>query len=696
MSTIRISGLLRKLATPAALCLLVLAGVTLHTQTRPEVVLKAAMDKEVLDGDVKGAIEEYKKVVAAAGTNRTLAAQALLKMADAYEKLGDAEARMLYGRVIREFADQREAVAEARARLAASERRPMVRQVWTGYGIGGGDPGSPSADGRYLSVGHLETGDLAVRDLTTGTLHLLTNTGGWDASGDHATSPVISPDGRQIAYEWTIDRESQNELRVAAFAGADPVRPRTVLRQEAADYIRRLAWTADGKQLVAFRSMPDRTSQIAVITIADSSVRAIKSLGWFETDLLSLSPDGRFVAYDAPAGEAGSPRNILVLAVDGSGEVVVARSASNESHPVWSPTGSHLLFLSDRSGTNSLWAVPMRDGRENGAPQLLRADIGALTRLMGITRAGLLYYWTSGTSRNETWMADLDRGRTISAPVPLSDRTLTSNLGPAVSRNGEFVAYYAFRAMTRDTSVKTLVVRSLGSGDERTIPLPDRVLAPLAVGPKWFPDSQSVLVYVNDAQGGGAGFYRLALDTGNTELLLHVPRQAREYDLSPDGRAIFYMMGPQAVRYDIAERRDTELAPGLFHAAQAVSPDGSQLAMALVGGTVVVVPASGGVPREIFKPRERVATTTALRNSLAWAPDSSYLLFADPTGTLTKISLNDGNVEGVGIPNRPVKSPTVYSGGTKIIFNAPVNSGLPTVWSLEEFLPPSDSDLTQR
>ena len=79
--------------------------------------LQAAIKKEVVDGDLKGAIEQYKKL--AQGRDRAVAAKALVRMGQCYEKLGDAEARKAYERVLREYADQAGAVAEARARLAA-------------------------------------------------------------------------------------------------------------------------------------------------------------------------------------------------------------------------------------------------------------------------------------------------------------------------------------------------------------------------------------------------------------------------------------------------------------------------------------------------------------------------------------------------------------------------------------------------
>ncbi len=84
-----------------------------------ELALKAAIKTETVDGNLKGAIEQYKKIIALPGAGRATVATALLRMGQCHEKLGNAEARTAYERLVREFADQAEIVAQARVRLAA-------------------------------------------------------------------------------------------------------------------------------------------------------------------------------------------------------------------------------------------------------------------------------------------------------------------------------------------------------------------------------------------------------------------------------------------------------------------------------------------------------------------------------------------------------------------------------------------------
>src|SRR5262249_35346659 len=152
-------------------------------------------------------------------------------------------------------------------------------------------------------------------------------------------------------------------------------------------------------------------------------------------------------------------------------------------------------------------------------------------------------------------------------------------------------------------------------------------------GAKWFPDNNSVLVVLDDLQGSGVGIYRLTLDTGNTQLLVHSPRYLDAYDLSPDGQSIFYSFASQdgrtLNRFDIESRSETVLKKKEvnYTVSLAVSPDSTQVAATHIGGVVDVIPAAGGEVREVFHPAASVLVTGALANALTWTPDQRFLLF---------------------------------------------------------------------
>lgn len=115
------------------LVILMLAALAASAQ-KPEVLLEEARKKETVDGDLKSAIVLYEKAAASAGSNRSLAARALVRLGACYEKMGDREARRAYERVISAYADQPEA-AEARSRLtrlggASDSGQVRTRLLW--------------------------------------------------------------------------------------------------------------------------------------------------------------------------------------------------------------------------------------------------------------------------------------------------------------------------------------------------------------------------------------------------------------------------------------------------------------------------------------------------------------------------------------------------------------------------------------
>lgn len=702
------TGIVSLLVTLIAAASLTAAG---QSQTA-ETMLEGARRLEVVDGDLKGAITQYQAVVDRfSRTDRSAAARALLLMADAYQRMGDAEAQRVYERLLRDFGDQKEAAAVARARLArmqspaVSESGPTVRRIWAGKDKDFG-PDVPSPDDRYWSA-EAATGDVVVRDLRTGVDRRVTNApGDWSEYG----YGLISPDGRQVAFNWYMHKENVVELRVASLAAGEPVRPRTVFRAElrAGAYIS--AWMPDGKQLLVLRENPGRTWQIGSVTIQDGSFRSLKSLEWRKPNVISPSPDGRFIAYDVPEGEAGSPLDIFLLATDGSQEAVL-RNPADDSFPMWSPDGSTLVFLSDRTGNNGLWTVPIRDGRPSGPAALVRSNVGAITPL-AVTRSGTFYYRSNTGGLRNLFVTDLDSVQVTKTPVAGTERLVNLNVGPAWSRDGEQLAYYSFRdlfdindsAATRSTTttIKLLVIRSRKTGEERTVPLPPRVVYSvprccLLTGPKWFPDNRSVLIESRDAQGAGFGFYRLAIDTGNTELLAHVPRGAPAYELSPDGRTIFYTIGSgiddrfKLMRLDIETRRESELKSVPWSTSDitsiAVSPDGLQLAMVLIGGIVEVMPTSGGQSREVFRPATPDGDTGPLRQSLTWTPDQRFLLWVRGNRTLWKVPAAGGQAEKVGIPMENLKNLAVHPDGRQFVFDAATEEPGHEIWALENFLP---------
>ena len=134
--------------------LLILGSSSLHAQdaAKVEKLFASARHQETTQGDLRAAIETYRKVVAQSGSNRSLAAQALLRIGECHTKLGDDQARRAYEQVVRDYGDLPEATT-ARARIGGSARPVAAktdRIVKAGEGVTWGD-GRVSPDGRYIS-----------------------------------------------------------------------------------------------------------------------------------------------------------------------------------------------------------------------------------------------------------------------------------------------------------------------------------------------------------------------------------------------------------------------------------------------------------------------------------------------------------------------------------------------------------------
>ncbi len=251
--------------------LAVLTALPVHAQQTAQELFQSGLYAEEVQGDLARAIEMYGAVVEQFPDDRPLASRALLRLGGAYEKLGRAEARAAYERLVRDYSDQMAQLAAARDRLAAldaelqasAQTAPApdasgltLRRVWSGTSLH--LDGTVSRDGRYILFRDDETRDLCVRDLTTGENRRITQNR--DPS-QGLQSSQISDDNRQIAYGWSMGN-GVSELRVIGFDGSGA---RTLYRSEEMRHIDPDRWSADGKHILAELSRHDgkKTNRLA-------------------------------------------------------------------------------------------------------------------------------------------------------------------------------------------------------------------------------------------------------------------------------------------------------------------------------------------------------------------------------------------------------------------------------------------------
>lgn len=181
-----------------------------------------------------------------------LAARALLYLGQGQERQGADKARATYKRIVRDFGNQTEMVAVAQQRLLAlgrprSSGTLAKRLLCAGCGDAEADF---SSDGRWMAITDWNSGDLAVRDISTGQVkRLMVRTGTGRDSDSYVETPILSPDLRQIVYLWdTGERSAHVQLRVAPNETA--AKARVLMDNKENVWYTPTAWSPDGKSIV--------------------------------------------------------------------------------------------------------------------------------------------------------------------------------------------------------------------------------------------------------------------------------------------------------------------------------------------------------------------------------------------------------------------------------------------------------------
>ena len=612
-----------RLITVAALLLAAMPVVTgQQSGAQAEKLLASAEHKATVDGNLRAAIDDYKKALNAAGGNRTLAARALLRMAECHQKLGEAEAQVIYARLVREFPDQNDAVVVARARLAnprAAARVTNDWSVWAGRDADGF--GTISQDGRFITYTDWQNGgNLALRDLTTRQNHRLT-------SGGSTQFSAISKDGSQVAYEWTVTDAATNarrhELRIARLHANSLSEPRPLFHNDDVNGTVPFDWSPDGKSIAVGVFRKDGTNQIGLIGVADGSLRVLKSLDWKEPTKIFFSPDGRHIAYDLMVTDSRDERHVFVMAVDGSRETTAVAHSSQNVIMGWAPNGSHLLFASNRSGSFGLWAVPIEHGKPVGPASLVKADISSSWSL-GLTAAGTMYVWKYASPIYvQVSPTDLTGGKVVSTPETFQ-RFIGSRGRPDWSADGKFLAYQSCNPL--GSGPCTLWIRSMETGQLREL----NVKLGYFFFPRWSPDGRELVARGSDLRGRNNGLYRIDAQTGEATLVVTPYPGQSPPRWAADGAHVYYRRGSSVIARDLASGSEREVVsiPSKWAEEIAVSPDGRYLAYQTtepaVGQDLFLMPITGGSPRSAL----RVTAPERLLNRFDWTSDGAALVVA--------------------------------------------------------------------
>ncbi len=578
----------------------------------------------------------------------------------------------------------REAGPAGKTGLTQLAEAPSVRRVWSGLSVD--FEGRPSPDGRFISTTDWDTGDLGLRDLVADSTRHITNKGSWSANPDFAEASAISPDGKTIVFGWFSMKGPQFEVRAAPISGRDSGKVRTIFSAPDLEFPSVQSFTPDGRQVATVVYRKDRTIQIALIPLDGSPARILKSFDWRSPNNLAVSPDGRWLAYDFPRDHSDPERDVYVVALDGSRESAVLRDKGNDVVTGWSRDGTHLLVGSARSGTPGIWALPMNDGRTQGDPLLVRADIWRMVPL-GTSGDGSIFYGIQ-TGERDLFSAAFDAktGKVVSQPASVSGGAF--NASPytlAFSPDGQHVAYLVARGSgSHPYGQSDLVIRSLEGNEVRRLS-PDLSSTSRV---NWMPDGRSLLIRGNN-QKGRAGLYRVALESGAlTPVYQHAAKGgfSQGAAITRDGSQIIFATTDST--FTLFTVNALDLATGkvraVYTAARGqqfgtlgLSPDDRQLVVALrtqAAGTstIQIVPMDGGAARELH--RLPASEDIASYANLAWQGDFIYFGArasqpgSDPKVEMRRIAVASGRVEPVALESGFITAFQISHDGRRIAY----------------------------
>jgi len=641
MKTLRISLL--------AVALTLLVDAPALAQTGHD-LLQQALIQEQAEGNLQAAIQLYERIVKEFGNDRALAARALVQMGKCHEKLGSQEAEKAYQRVVRDYADQSEFVAQARELLAnmrgtaqagAEQPRGITTRQIHKWVYGEAFPLAVTPDGMDLVYVDNWFGNLAVRDLQDGESRSLTQDSSWSAWG-----AAVSPDGRTVSY--LLAESATSSLHLVGIDGSNS----RVLYREVGCPVSYNEWTSDGEHIIALVQCGE-TQRVTRISTRDGDTGLVRELDPGRLEEISLSPDNRYLTYGLAVDGEGGNFDIWILSLDGSLNVPLVRHPANDRLLGWMPESDEVLFLSDRDGTLDLWALRVTNGTPEGPPRTAQRNVGQIQPLGFAKNGDLLYHtyrrWFS------TGVAPFDLA-TGTVAMESSVGILGSNMQPVWSPDGKYLALVPELEGPSGSGgpyKRPLHIYDLATGSKRELAshLQTR-------NPQWSPDGRSIILcgwdMDEETERGVGGLYVVEVESGKTTQVLKLnPETETAFwsDLgavwSKDGTAIIYAQHDNKldegllVWLDLETREERELFrdPRLTTRQFAVSPDGHRLVFALrsapegysssihSGGRVLIMHLADGEVEELHQIDEPGRVW-----SLQWTPDGEHVLYTKRGG----------------------------------------------------------------
>jgi serine/threonine-protein kinase len=571
--------------------------------------------------------------------------------------------------------------------------------------------GPPSADGRFVPYSGLD-GNVWIWEPAAGTTRRITERDPDLGEGafDHV---AISREADRVAYMW-LNREQKYELRVtdvrAGGAGANVV-------LDASDeivYPVPVEWSSDATSIVCLLFRQSGAVDLGLVPVQGGPPQVLATSRTGTPTRVSLSPDQRWLVYDAPAGEQDPQRELYIVGVDGSPPRLLASHPAHDVAPLWTPDGAGVFFISDRSAVEEGWLVRLRDGLAEGEPVVVARNMRGAAPI-GFTSDGDLYFRLDTTAL-DVYTTPIDLARGLFGPAARVSATVVGgHAGPNWSPDGRLLAYIrrhpalAGFLTPLHRGQNTLIIQDVASGRSREVTprLSDLQIAP----PRWAPDGRSLLVKGTDLHSE-SGIFRVTVETGEASLAVPIGISSASafgaFEFSADGRSVIYRHIPRGiVARDLATARETVL----FDRREASIANFANFGLSSSGALALagITRAADGKPAEgvvLVKMDDSVRQLVRLpvterATFQDWTSDGAAVLFTrytvedlqrgDPHA-LWIAPLHGGPPRdtGIRVPSFTHKYHLAFSpDGRRLAFSSGETSA--ETWVIENFLPPGNS-----
>jgi Tol biopolymer transport system component/predicted Ser/Thr protein kinase len=345
--------------------------------------------------------------------------------------------------------------------------------------------------------------------------------------------PALSPDGKQVAFVWNGEKQDNYDIYVKLVDAGTPLRLTTDPQPDSYP-----AWSPDGSR-IAFVRVNKGGAEVLVIPALGGSELKLGQLaavdpvsGVATTGLgLSWSADGNSLAVVDRASPR-EPNAIFLLSTETHEKRRLTSAAVGYDHasPVFSPDGRNLAFLCISAGASSrdIYLLTVAAGAPSGEPRRLTFDERSIGGLDWTPDGRSIVFSSNRTGTRSLWKIPVSGGQ------PERIAAGGEGLSPSVSRHGQRLAYSRF---VEDRNIWR--VAGPGTTDKATPPASFIFSTRVEYQPEYSPDGKRI-AFKSDRSGNHEIWVSNSEGLNPTQLTSFNGPDTGSPRWSPDGRWVVF------------------------------------------------------------------------------------------------------------------------------------------------------------